>query len=390
MEVGGELLDIDVSSLVEDEDFRVAILGLYALRDRVDAALRRVLARARTGEFWADDGATSLGKWVEARAGVPRSQVAAAMRLGGSLAELPEVDRAGLSSEQVRLIVGCKPGDAEQVSLLVGWARSMPLSEFTRVVRFWNAYRDAAGVEPEPPAPAGRVYLNEEANGWWHLHGDLAPDQGKLVAAALGGEVDRRLRRRHDGDPTDSGRDVSEIRADALVDLLANTMRREPSANSVPDRYRVAVIGDSADPTSSLQRTELCDATFYRAVLNADGEVLDIGRSTRRWFEPIRRAITLRDGGCAFPGCDRPPGCRDIHHCREWEHGGETSVDNGVLLCRAHHTFIHQQRWRIHIPAGRRPAFTRDDGTPFHLEPGTGNNQSRAAISRRIRELVLV
>ena len=194
----------------------------------------------------------------------------------------------------------------------------MPLADFTRVVGSWKAYRDACGVQPETPAPCGRVYLNEEANGWWHLHGDLAPDQGKLVAAALGGEVDRRLRHRHDGDPTDEGRDVSEIRADALVDLLANTMRREPSASSAPDRYRVAVTVDSADPSGWLGRIELCDATFYRAVLNAESEVLDIGRTTRRWLEPTRRAITLRDRGCAFPGCDRPPGYCDIHHCREW------------------------------------------------------------------------
>ena len=203
------------------------------------------------------------------------------MRLGGNLVEFPEVDRAELSTERVRLIVGCKPGDAEQVSLLVGWAQSMPPADFTQVVRCWKAHRDSAGDEPEAPASNGRIYLNEEANGWWRLHGDLAPEQGKLVAAALGGEDDRRLRRRDDGDPTDKGRDVSEIRADASVDLLANTMRREPSASSAPDRYRVAVIVDSTDPTSWLQRTELCDATFYRAVLGADSEVLDIGRSTR-------------------------------------------------------------------------------------------------------------
>ena len=398
MVVADLLLDLDVDSLVDDEDHRAAILGLYALKDRVDAALRRVLARARTRDFWADDGAVSLGNWVEARAGVPRSQVAAAMRLGGSLAELPEVDNAGLSTEQVRLIVGCKPADSEQVSLLVGWAQSMPLADFTQVARSWNTHRDAAGVEPEPPASGGRVYLNEEANGWWHLHGDLAPEQGKLVAAALNAEVDRRLRRRDDGDPTDAGRDMSEIRADALVDLLANTMRREPSAHSVPDRYRVAVVVDSTDPASWLQRVELCDATFYRAVLDAESEVLDIGRTTRRWPEPTRRAITLRDRGCAFPGCDRPPSSCDVHHCREWEHGGETAVDNGLLLCRSHHTFIHRHRWRIRIQNGRRPAFIKPDGTVFQIkegrtprsdEDGSNKSPSPLAINHQIRELAL-
>ena len=98
---------------------------------------------------------------------------------------------------------------------------------------------------------------------------------------------------------------MSALRAAALVDLAAQAMRREPSDASVPDRYRVAVIvrpGQADRPAEAA-----CDAGAYRVVLGADGEVLDVGRQTNRWPAAIRRAITIRDRGCVFPGCDRPP-----------------------------------------------------------------------------------
>jgi hypothetical protein len=102
--------------------------------------------------------------------------------------------------------------------------------------------------------------------------------------------------------------------------------------------------------------------------MNAAGEVLDIGRTTREWTIPIRRGVVLRDGGCVFPGCDRPPSWCDVHHCWEWDHGGPTCVDNGALLCRRHHTFIHAKRWRVIIPRPRgKPVVLKPDGNPYEI-----------------------
>ena len=76
-----------------------------------------------------------------------------------------------------------------------------------------------------------------------------------------------------------------------------------------------------------------CDAAMIPAVLGGKGQLLDLGRATRTANPAQRKALILRDGGCAFPGCDRPPAWTDAHHVQWWRHGGRTDLDNLVLLC---------------------------------------------------------
>ncbi len=77
------------------------------------------------------------------------------------------------------------------------------------------------------------------------------------------------------------------------------------------------------------------------------GSVLNVGRKTRTVPPAIRRALDHRDGGCRFPGC----GLRfcDAHHIKHWADGGETRLDNLVLLCRRHHRTVHEDGFRVEI-----------------------------------------
>jgi hypothetical protein len=75
--------------------------------------------------------------------------------------------------------------------------------------------------------------------------------------------------------------------------------------------------------------------------------VLDVGRSRRTAPPKLRRALSIRDGGCAAPGCDTDPSRCEAHHITYWEHHGETSISNMVLLCAKHHHMVHEGRWRI-------------------------------------------
>jgi hypothetical protein len=84
---------------------------------------------------------------------------------------------------------------------------------------------------------------------------------------------------------------------------------------------------------------------------------LEVGRATRTVARAQRNALVVRDGGCAFPGCDRPQGWCETHHLRHWAHGGPTDLANLTLLCRAHHRAVHEGGWRLgRDPDGRLTA----------------------------------
>src|SRR5207247_4153781 len=60
-----------------------------------------------------------------------------------------------------------------------------------------------------------------------------------------------------------------------------------------------------------------------------------------------RRALNVRDGGCRWPGCDRPASYTSGHHLKHWIRGGATDLPNLVLLCHRHHWMVHEGKWQI-------------------------------------------
>ena len=76
----------------------------------------------------------------------------------------------------------------------------------------------------------------------------------------------------------------------------------------------------------------LCDGKVVPIVENSNGEPLSVGRRRRTIPTAIRRALLARDRVCAFPGCTHRR-FLDAHHLQHWGDGGETGVDNLVLLC---------------------------------------------------------
>ncbi|WP_285660077.1 HNH endonuclease signature motif containing protein, partial [Actinomycetospora sp. NBRC 106375] len=90
-----------------------------------------------------------------------------------------------------------------------------------------------------------------------------------------------------------------------------------------------------------------CDAGIVPMVLGTRAEPLDVGRLSYTAPEGIRRALIVRDGGCAFPGCTRRPRRCHAHHVRYWLDHGDTALDNMTLLCRFHHQLIHHGHWTV-------------------------------------------
>lgn len=82
----------------------------------------------------------------------------------------------------------------------------------------------------------------------------------------------------------------------------------------------------------------------------------------------MREHLVLRDRGCAFPNCGRPPAWCDAHHILPVEDGGDTTTVNLLLLCRFHHRLIHRSDWRI---------IMGDNETPLFIPPATVDPRQR-------------
>jgi hypothetical protein len=96
----------------------------------------------------------------------------------------------------------------------------------------------------------------------------------------------------------------------------------------------------------------------------------------------LRRALQARDGGCRFPGCNQHRFV-DAHHIRHWADGGETSIDNLVLLCRRHHRLVHEQEFGVERSADNGIHFTRPDGRVIEEHPQLSSNSSDEGLPRR-------
>ncbi|MGX1700965.1 HNH endonuclease signature motif containing protein [Microbacterium sp. NPDC055357] len=127
-------------------------------------------------------------------------------------------------------------------------------------------------------------------------------------------------------------------------------------------------------PGSVLDRA-LCVNGSVNLTVDTSGNPLDVGREARLFTRKQRIALAVRDGGCLWPGCDRPPAYCEAHHCEHWADGGRTDCTSGVLLCRFHHLNLHNGGWRI----GRA-----DGGFVLHLPPGIAGEpiplRSRSAL----------
>ncbi|NQX28867.1 DUF222 domain-containing protein [Microbacteriaceae bacterium VKM Ac-2854] len=133
----------------------------------------------------------------------------------------------------------------------------------------------------------------------------------------------------------------------ATVDAEGFDQLDGPAADAADDG--LGLLGTSrAVVSAAFVRTAACADGIAPITMTDDGVVLNLGRTQRLFTVKQRLAMTARDGGCLWGGCDRPASWCDAHHINEWQKdGGKTDLQEGVLLCRAHHLLLHNQHWRI-------------------------------------------
>jgi 5-methylcytosine-specific restriction protein A len=165
----------------------------------------------------------------------------------------------------------------------------------------------------------------------------------------------------------DEGAPLSERRATALGEISAHALDEGRLPARGGERPQVTVIMSQRDLvaqntgtlldhggalSAAYSRMLLCDCTITPVVLGEHSEPLYVGRTQRCAIPAQRKALIARDGGCAHPGCDRPPHWTSIHHTIPWGSHGNTDIDNVVMLCLTHHRMMHASGWVVRMING--------------------------------------
>jgi hypothetical protein len=175
-------------------------------------------------------------------------------------------------------------------------------------------------------------------------------------------------------------RTIAQMNADALSDiarLSLSSAGAPPALRSATVVARIdveALVGgrghatiDGIDqPVSVATARELAESAGVAPLLMRKGcEALELGRAARLFTPAQKLALVERDGGCAWPACQRPPSHAQAHHIAWWRrHHGRTEVRNGIMLCSFHHHRVHDDGWVIRIRDGRSWFVP-----PVHLDP---------------------
>lgn len=308
----------------------------------------------------------------------------AQVRLARALEQMPltadALAQGEVSSAAVGLLVVAQQACPEAFAGSEGWlveaARTLSFAELRSAVAYWRqaADREGAELEEERRFERRRLHVSPMLDGMVRVDGDLDPETGQTLITALRAVQDADVRTGPDL------RSPGQRRADALGEVCRRWLDSVDRPSVAGERPHVVVtialeslsgrlgrrceLEDAGTITPEVARRWACDANVSRVITDARSEPLDVGRRTRVVPPPLRRAVAVRDRGCAFPSCDRPPGWCDAHHVRHWADGGETTLENLVLLCRAHHRVIHNRGFGLAMREGR-PAFSRPDGSPL-------------------------
>jgi hypothetical protein len=322
-----------------------------------------------------------------------------------------EALRAGFgdSSEQVPAAAL-----AEAAERLVSLLHPDDLPETAyRDARAARALLDRAGLaELEKEQYARRqAKVWRDREGMVHLNAIFAPEDGTFVKNTLDLLLGPRI-----GGPRlanskamteaqlmkDDPRTVEQLAADMLVTLLkagvevkdsAVLAKKRPSVQIVvtaseltrPGDDGVAFIEGTGIPvTMNTVNRMICDTGYRPVILDAEGSPLDLGRE-HRLFQPAQRlALNTTQGGCVWPGCEKPPSFCEIHHIDEWSANGKTDVLDGVLLCKHHHVLLHSNGWKIHREGspGSRYESSRYENRYWITPPSSADPERRPILLR--------
>jgi len=370
---------------------------IYAAESRLLTLIREFDEK----EYWAQQGLCSCAHWLNFKCGIGMNAAREKVRVAHALAKLPKISKSfaegALSYSKVRAITRIADESNEDYLLMI--ARHGTAHHVEKTV---SKYRTAKRLQDAEFA--NEQYENREVTHYYDHDGCLVikarlpAEQGALVVKALEMAMDADyVGARPARDIEEEPVPIAARRADALANIAETYMNNNESSGSTADRYQVVVhvtaetsnLEDGPHVTAVTSRRIACDSSIVAIKEDKNGEPLSIGRRSRSIPPSMRRALRARDKGCRFPGCTNTRFV-DGHHIRHWADGGETSLDNLVMLCRHHHHLVHEGGFACEKSTDGQVRFRdqRDETlAPSSVMPGVAaNDDVRQWIDREFFE----
>jgi len=162
------------------------------------------------------------------------------------------------------------------------------------------------------------------------------------------------------GTPID---DESQFGSSGVFGQKSPAVRVHVQAESLGSGRGLAYFeGQSAVVSIETAERHICTSGILPILFDRNRPI-DVGKIQRLHSSRQRAALTAFWNGCAFGDCDTPPQFTEVHHMEAFDRrSGNTTLVNGICLCRFHHMEVHANGWRIQF---------REDGTYWLIPPST-------------------
>jgi hypothetical protein len=366
--------------------FTVEELGseIAELAVHLDAATHRLLECIRQFDAecgWEPQGAMSCAHWLSWRIGLDPATAREKVRVARALGNLPTIDAAlksgKLSYAKVRALTRVATPETEAKLL-----DAAMYSTGAQLERLCRGYRIAKTADNALPPPERSLRRRDLPGGMVKLEIVLAPDEADLVLGAL--DRARGLERKVDEHRIEQPDPKRPSRADGMVTLAESYLAGNAGTGNGGERFQVMLhvdqdplapdgalagtLDDGTRVSAETLRRVACDCGLVAVGHDKTATTMSIGRRSRSIPPAIRRALLLRDRGCAFPGCTHNRFLHG-HHIQHWLHGGKTSLDNLSLLCSHHHHLVHEGGWSVERTADGDLCFRAPDGGALPAVP---------------------
>ncbi len=346
-------------AVISDTDLETRIVQAKRHMDAVHARWLLDIAEYDRRQIADISYRLSTTGWLKSALRLSGRVASTLVRQARGLVRMPDVAQAAIHGEvtpdavaQLDRARRRHPDDfVHHAAVFADIATYLDPSELRQAIGHWEQQIDypSAAAKARNQRRRRRFSINQTFDGVWAVAGELDPETGALVNRA----VEHAARSAY-LDPNDQ-RAPWQIRADALADICEQSLRRgtatskgvKPHVTVTIDaevllglREGLGSIHEVAVPPETVDRL-VCDSSIIRILVDDTGSPIDVGRATRVVPSGMRRALDARDRGCQWARCDAPADWCDAHHIEHWADGGPTELENLVLLCRTHHTAIH-------------------------------------------------